>query len=166
MKVLLYLVLTLVVVPLQTTLLHYVSILGVRPDLGLVAACLVGFLGGELDGLILGLILGCSQDLLSAGDLWVNVVTKGGAGFLAGLAGRHMAHITPMVLLVGLAVISGLSSAVYMYSMKPSTLEDMWTAMRSTVLVQAAFDAVIGAGIYLVFRRRWSDDRMVTENAF
>ena len=27
---------------------------GVRPDLGLMAACLVGFLGGELDGLILG----------------------------------------------------------------------------------------------------------------
>jgi uncharacterized membrane protein len=165
-KFLLYAVLALVVVPLQTTLLHYVSIFGVRPDLGLVAACLVGFLGGELDGLVLGLILGCSQDLLSAGDLWVNVVTKGGAGFLAGLAGRHMAHITPTVLLVGLAVISCLSSAVFMYSMPPFTWEEMWTALRSTVLIQAGFDAAIGAAIYLLFRRRWSDDRMVTESAF
>jgi hypothetical protein len=165
-KFLLYAVLALVVVPLQTTLLHYVSVFGVRPDLGLVAACLVGFLGGELDGLVLGLILGCSQDLLSAGDLWVNVVTKGGAGFLAGLAGRHMAHITPTVLLVGLAVISCLSSAVFMYSMPPFTWDETWTALRSTVLIQAGFDAAIGAAIYLLFRRRWSDDRMVTESAF
>ncbi len=163
MKFVLYVVLALVVVPFQTTLLHYVSILGVRPDLGLIAACLVGFLGGELDGLVLGLILGCSQDLLSAGDLWVNVATKGGAGFLAGLAGRHMAHITPMVLLVGLAIISCLSSAVFMYSMKPITLEETWTVLRSTVLIQAAFDALIGAGVYLLFRRRWSDDRLVTD---
>ena len=37
-----------------------------------------------------------------------HVVTKGGAGFLAGMAGRHMAHITPAVLTVGLVVISSL----------------------------------------------------------
>ena len=163
MKFLLYALLALVVVPLQTTLLHYVSILGVRPDLGLVAACLVGFLGGELDGLILGLILGCFQDMLSAGDLWINVVTKGGAGFLAGLAGRHMAHITPAVLTVGLVIISCLSSGVFLYAMNPASIDEIWMGVRSTVLVQAGFDAAIGAGLYVVFRRRWSDDRMVTE---
>lgn len=165
MKFLLYALLALVVVPFQTTLLHYVSILGVRPDLGLVAACLVGFLGGELDGLILGLILGCFQDMLSAGDLWINVVTKGGAGFLAGLAGRHMAHITPVVLTVGLVIISCLSSGMFLYAMNPAGIDEIWVGVRSTVLVQAAFDAAIGAGLYFVFRKRWSDDRMVTEGA-
>jgi rod shape-determining protein MreD len=163
MKFLLYIVLALLVVPFQTTLLHYLSILGVRPDLGLVAACLVGFLGGELDGLILGLLLGCFQDMLSAGDLWINVVTKGGAGFLAGLAGRHMAHITPAVLVAGLVIISCLSSGVFLYAMNPAGLDQIWVGIHSTVLVQAAFDAAIGAGLYVIFRRRWSDDRMVTE---
>ncbi len=165
MKFLLYLLLALVVVPLQTTLLHYASVFGVRPDLGLIAACLVGFLGGELDGLILGLILGCFQDMLSAGDLWINVVTKGGSGFLAGLAGRHMAHITPAVMTVGLAIISCLSSAVFLYSMNPAGLGEVWLGVRSTVLVQAGLDAAVGAGLYLLFRQRWSDDRMVTEGA-
>jgi uncharacterized membrane protein len=165
MKVLLYALLALVVVPLQTTLLHYVSIFGVRPDIGLVAACLVGFFGGELDGLILGLILGYSQDMLSAGDFWVNVVTKGGAGFLAGLAGRHMAHITPAVLTASLAIISFLSSAVFLYSMNPASMEDIWIGVRSTILIQAIFDAALGAGLYMLFRRRWSGDRMVTEGA-
>ncbi|MBA3754162.1 MAG: hypothetical protein H0X01_08520 [Nitrospira sp.] len=165
MKFLLYALLALMVVPLQTTLLHYVIILGVRPDLGLIAACLVGFFGGELDGLILGLILGCFQDILSAGDLWINVVTKGGAGFLAGLAGRHMAHITPAVLTIGLVIISSLSSGVFLYAMNPATVDEIWVGVRSTVLVQAGFDAAIGAALYAMFRRRWSDDRMVTEGA-
>ena len=86
MKLLLYAALILIVVPIQATLLNHMSVLGVRPDLALIAVCLVGFFGGELDGLLLGIILGWSQDLLSAGDLWVNVVSKGGAGFLAGLS--------------------------------------------------------------------------------
>ncbi|HVG02904.1 MAG TPA: hypothetical protein VM842_08435 [Nitrospira sp.] len=165
MKFLLYAVLALMVVPFQTTLLHYLSVLGVRPDLGLVAACLVGFLGGEIDGLILGLLLGCFQDMLSAGDLWINVVTKGGAGFLAGLAGRHMAHVTPAVLAVGLVIFSCLSSGVFLYAMNPPGFEEIWVGVRSTVLVQAAFDAAIGAGLYMIFRRRWTSDRIVTEGA-
>ena len=103
--------------------------------------------------------------MLSAGDLWINVVTKGGAGFLAGLAGRHMAHITPAVLTVGLVIISCLSSGVFLYAMNPAGLDEIWVGVRSTVLVQAAFDAAIGAGLYMNFRRRWSGDRMVTEGA-
>ena len=81
MRLLLYAVLVLTVVPIQTTLLNHVNILDVRPDLGLIVVCLVGFFGGELDGLLLGIILGWSQDLLSAGELWVNVVSKGGASW-------------------------------------------------------------------------------------
>lgn len=165
MKLFLYAGLVVVIAPIQATLLHYVSFFGVRPDLGLVAACLVGFLGGELDGLLLGLLLGYSQDMFSAGDLWVNVVTKGAQGFLAGLAGRHMAHLTPAVLAVGLAVLSCLSSAVFLSSLAPSSPEELWIGVRSTIVLQAAFDAGIGVLLYLLFRQQWSDDRMVTDGA-
>jgi hypothetical protein len=47
--------------------------------------------------------------------------------------------------------------------MNPAGLDEIWTGVRSTVLVQAGFDAAIGMGLYLLFRQRWSDDRMVTE---
>ena len=39
-----------------------------------------------------------------------------------------------------------------------------WGAL-DLILVQAGLDAGIGAGLYLLFRERWSDDRMVTEGA-
>lgn len=160
MRLLLYAVLVLTVVPIQTTLLNHVNILDVRPDLGLIVVCLVGFFGGELDGLLLGIILGWSQDLLSAGELWVNVVSKGGAGFLAGLAGRHLAHITPTVLLVGLGAISCLSNLAFVYSMKISDWDVIWHAIHSKVLIQGIFDAALGTAAYWVFMRRSPADQM------
>lgn len=164
MKIWIYIALILTVIPLQTTLLHHVTILDVRPDLGLVVVCLVGFFGGELDGLLIGFILGWSQDLMSAGELWVNVVSKGGAGFVAGLAGRHLAHITPMVLLIGLGAISCLSSLVFVYSMKTSDWDLMWHAFHSKVLIQAVLDAFIGAGAYWLFARRWAPDPFLQQD--
>jgi hypothetical protein len=160
MRLVLYAVLVLTVVPIQATLLNHVNILDVRPDLGLIVVCLVGFFGGELDGLLLGIILGWSQDLLSAGELWVNVVSKGGAGFLAGLAGRHLAHITPTVLLIGLGAISCFSNLAFVYSMKISDWDVIWHAIHSKVLIQGIFDAALGTAVYWLFMRRSPADQM------
>jgi hypothetical protein len=166
MKVLLYATLVLIVVPLQTTFLNHVNILDVRPDVGLIAVCLVGFFGGELDGLVLGVILGWSQDLLSAGEPWVNVVSKGGAGFLAGLAGRHLAHITPTVLLIGLAAISCVSSLAFVYSMKMSDWDVIWHVIYSKVVVQGAFDSAVGTAAYWLFIRRSGINEMMAEERY
>ena len=53
---------------------------------------------------LVGFILGWVLNFIRPANLWVNVVTKGARVRLAGLAGRHVAHITPMVLIVGLGV--------------------------------------------------------------
>ncbi|WP_447599277.1 hypothetical protein [Nitrospira sp. Nam80] len=159
MRILLYAVLVLTVAPIQATLLNHVNILDIRPDLGLIVVCLVGFFEGELDGLLLGVMLGWSQGLLSGGGLWVDVVSKSGAGFLAGLAGRHLAYITPAVLLVGLGVISCLSNLAFLYSMKSPDWDVMWHAIHSKVLIQAIFDAALGTAVYWWFMRRSTSDQ-------
>ena len=166
MKMLLYAVLVLTVAPIQATLLNHVNILDIRPDLGLIVVCLVGFFGGELDGLLLGVMLGWSQDLLSAGDLWVNVVSKSGSGFLAGLAGRHLAYITPAVLLVGLGAISCLSNLAFLYSMKIPDWDVIWHAIHSKVLIQAVFDAALGTAVYWWFMRRSAADPMAVGDQY
>ncbi len=166
MKAMIYVVLALAVVPLQSTLWHAVSIGGVRPDLGLIAACLVGFLGGELDGLLLGCVLGLSQDIFSAGELWLNVVTKGGAGFLAGLVGRQVAHLTPMVLFVAVLTVSALSGALVIYTMNLKALDDIWLAVGRILVPQAFFDASMGAGLYWVVQQRISVERFLAEDRF
>ena len=88
MKLLLYALLVVFLVPLQTTLLPHLAIWDVRPDLGLVIAALIGVLAGELDGLLVGLAIGWVLNLYSAGDLWLNLLTTGGAGLFGGALGK------------------------------------------------------------------------------
>jgi hypothetical protein len=159
MHVLIYAGLVLLLIPLQTTLLPHVSVWGVKPDLGLVAACFVGIFAGELRGVIIGLVLGWALSLFSAGEPWVSLVTKGGAGFLAGILGRHLTYVSPMLMGGGLLVVSGLSGLVDFFTLTPMSLSEMGWHLWSIVLPQACYDALIAAGLYWVLYEQLSLDR-------
>jgi hypothetical protein len=155
MKFLLYGGLVLLLVPVQTTLLPHIAIWGIKPDLGLVVAAVVGLLAGELEGLLVGLAIGWVLNLYSAGDLWLSLVTTGGAGLLAGLVGRQVAQVTPTILSIGLLVLSLAGGVVAVLSMKNATMSDTWWMMQSVVVPQACFDAVLGAGLLWVLGQRF-----------
>ena len=167
MKQILYCSLILGLVPFQVTALNYASIAGIRPDLILIATFLIGFLGGGIEGLLMGVLLGCVQDLFSAGSLWVNLMTKGMIGILAGLLGRHLANATPVTVCASLFVLSLLSgSTVAVWIRVEDDLTGVSQVIQSVVLPQALFDAALGTLIYWVMpgrRRRESEfgDEMV-----
>ncbi|HEX8751159.1 MAG TPA: hypothetical protein VF732_08610 [Nitrospira sp.] len=161
-KFLLYGGLTLLLVPVQTTLLPHVAIWGIKPDLGLVVAAVVGLLAGELEGLLVGLAIGWILSLYSAGDLWLSLVTTGGAGLFAGLVGRQVAQVTPMILAIGLLVLSLAGGLVAVLSMKTATMSDTWWMVQSIVIPQACFDAVLGAGLLWFLGQRFMLQRLGT----
>jgi len=161
-KFLLYCGLTLLLVPVQTTLLPHVAIWGIKPDLGLVVAALVGLLEGELEGLLVGLAIGWVLNLYSAGDLWLSLITTGGAGLFAGLVGRQVAQVTPMILAIGLLVLSLAGGLVAVLSMKTATVTDTWWMVQSVVIPQACFDAVLGAGLLWLLGQRFMLQRLGT----
>jgi len=161
-KFLLYGSLTLFLVPVQTTLLPHVAIWGIKPDLGLVVAALVGLLEGELEGLLVGLAIGWVLNLYSAGDLWLSLITTGGAGLFAGLVGRQVAQVTPMILAIGLLVLSLAGGLVAVLSMKTATVTDTWWMVQSVVIPQACFDAVLGAGLLWLLGQRFMLQRLGT----
>jgi len=160
MKPVLYVGLVLLLVPVHTTLLPHVALWGVAPDAGLVIAALVGLVAGEMEGLLTGLVIGWLLNMYSAGDLWLSLVTKGGAGLLAGLLGRQVAQVTPMVLSIGLLGLSLLGGFVAVATMKSMSLEDSWWMIQSVVLPQACFDAALGAGLFWIVNQRLVLDRM------
>jgi rod shape-determining protein MreD len=162
MKVLLYSGLVLLLVPLQTTILPHVAIWGVKPDLGLVVAAVVGLLAGELEGLLIGLAIGWVLNLYSAGDLWLSLVTTGGAGLFAGLTGRQVAQVTPMILSIGLLFLSLAGGMVAVLSMKNANISDTWWMVQSIVVPQACFDAVLGAVLLWVLGQRFMLERLGT----
>jgi len=144
-------------VPLQVTGLNYAGIAGIRPDLTLMATFLIGFLSGEIEGLLMGVLLGCVQDLFSADSLWVNLMTKGMIGILAGLLGRHLANATPVTACAFLFVISVLfGSTVAVWIRVEDNFSGVSHMIQSVVVPQALFDATFGAAIYWLMpgRRR------------
>lgn len=154
MKQALYAGLLLGLVPIQTTVLDHVSISGIRPDLCLIAACLVGFFAGERDGMVLGFALGFVQDLFSAGELWLNLVTKGLIGFLAGLVGRLLANATPAAMLATLLGLSVVSGTIFLMAVRVGeSLADLFYVVRAVLLPQALFDAAVGTGAYWLIAR-------------
>lgn len=140
--------LVLILVPIQSTFLDYVSIVGIRPDLCLVAACLVGFLSGRTHGLMVGLGLGFVQDLFSASDLWMNTLTKPLVGFLSGLAARHLANTTPQSIFVPTLALSMGSGLILLVTVRTgANMSEIWGGIHSTLLPQAFFDGVVAMGV-------------------
>jgi hypothetical protein len=148
MKALLSVGLILLLVPLQTTLLPHLSVWEVKPNVGLVAASFVGLFAGELRGVIVGLLIGWALNIFSAGELWVSLVTTGGAGFCAGMIGRHLSSVSPLFIAIGMLILSCLGGLVEVFAL-PSISEPWWH-LSSTVLPQACYNAVLAGGLYWI----------------
>jgi len=166
MKVPLYALLIALLVPLQAIVLPHLSVWDVKPDLGLVAVCLIGFLAGELEGVVAGLAVGWVMSLFSADDLGYSMLTKGGVGFLSGLAGRQIAHMTPAVLALGLMIASAMAGLIMVASLRLSDDQDLWWALRTVVLPQACFDAVVGGLVYWLAWSRLNIERLMLDQRF
>ena len=164
MKALIYGAVIVGLVPVQSVLLPHLSLWGVKPDLGFVAVCLIGLVGGEFDGLLVGLALGWAMSLFSAQDLISGAVMKGAVGFLAGFAGRQVVYLSPVILVMGLLIVSCLAGLVAPFALKLSAQQDLWWAVWTVVLPQACLDAVIGGVIYWLMRSRLNIEQLMSES--
>jgi len=163
MKFFLYIVLVLLLVPLQTTLLPHLSVWNIKPDLGLVAAAFVGIFAGELEGLIVGLAIGWILNLFSAGELWLTLLTDGGVGFLAGFMGRQVSQMNSITVGVGLLLVSLVSGIFAAMNLPHRDVSQMWWVIESIAFPQAFFDGVVGAGFYWLVSQRFDVARLRTE---
>jgi hypothetical protein len=163
MKFLFYVILVLLLVPLQTTLLPHLSVWNIKPDLGLVAAALVGLFAGELEGLLVGLAIGWVLSLFSAGELWLSLLTNGGVGLLAGFLGRQVSQVTSISLGVGLLLVSLANGLLAAMNFKYLDMSQMWWMVESIFLPQSCFDGAVGAGLYWLLSQRFDVTRLRTE---
>lgn len=83
---LLYIGISLIVVLVQTTLVPYIAVGGIVPDLALIWIVYLGISRGHVAASTAGFLIGLLLDILSAGDtmLGLSSLTKSLTGFLAG----------------------------------------------------------------------------------
>ena len=150
----LYSGLLLLLLPIQATFLEHISLVGVKPDLCLVATCLVGYLGGRTRGLWVGMGLGFIQDIYSAGGIGLNMITKGVVGVVSGTAPKILSDTTPPAIFLPTLVLSFSCGLVSFISARPQVdwmliIQDF----QSILLPQALLDGVTAFGIHWVIAK-------------
>lgn len=163
MKVFIYAVLIAILIPVQSILLPHVSVWDVKPDLGFILVCLVGLFDGELEGLLVGMAVGLAMNLFSAEDLVAGIATKGGLGYAAGLAGRQLVYLSPVVLVAGLFVASCIVGLLTAFTLRLSDEYSIVWGISTIVLPEACYNAVIGGALYWAVWSRLNIERWVSE---
>lgn len=153
MKFWVYLCLCFLLVPLQTTALGRTGTTLVEPDVILVAVCLIGLLTDELEGALMGVLLGFIQDLFSAGVAFPNLVTKGLLGIVAGLIGQQVVQVSSIVVALAVVLLSSLSGLAFLYLARGHALGDAFLAVPTLLLPQALLDAILAVAVFWGVRR-------------
>lgn len=148
MKFWVYLCLCFLLVPLQTTALGRTGTTLVEPDVILVAVCLIGLLTDELEGALMGVLLGFIQDLFSAGVAFPNLVTKGLLGIAAGLIGQQVVQVSSIVVALTVVLLSSLSGLAFLYLARGHALWEAFLAVPTLLLPQALLDAILAVAVF------------------
>lgn len=145
---------------LQTTVVNYIAIFGVKPDLLLIIVVYLGFKRGSLTGEISGFFGGFLEDLFTGNLIGINALAKTIIGYIVGLARGKLAFentitqvvITFIATLVG--VIISFFAAVIFTSYIPSILGT----------IKYAVIASFYNGILAIFIFRFLDKLHISRN--
>lgn len=94
MKPRVYIILLLVIVPVQASLLELLSLRGITPDAALALLYCIGLLTGPVEAALAGMILGVLQDISSASFIGFSGLLRGFIGLTAGVLGRHVLDLS------------------------------------------------------------------------
>ena len=93
MKPRVYLIVLLLLLPLQASLFGPLSLGGITPDLGLAILYCIGLMTGPVEAALAGVAIGLTQDLGSASLIGFSGLTRGLVGLFAGFLGRRVLDI-------------------------------------------------------------------------
>jgi rod shape-determining protein MreD len=112
-----YLIILLVLTPLQASLFSPLSLGGITPDLGLAVLYCIGLLSGPVEAAFAGIAMGLLQDVGSASLIGFSGLTRGIVGLSIGFLGRRVLDIqspSNVVFLVVFSLAEALLAAVFL----------------------------------------------------
>lgn len=148
MKPRVYLIVFVLLIPLQASLFGPLSLGGVTPDLGLAVLYCVGLLSGPIEGSLAGIAIGLLQDVGSASLIGFSGFTRGFVGLFTGLLGRRVLDIqspSNIIFLFVISLVDSLFSALFLeitYGSVP-----VFGLFFGRAILRAATTACTGYGI-------------------
>lgn len=125
--------------------MHEFAVANVKPDLGLVAVIFVGYLFGELEGMVVGGLLGLTMDIFSGGVLGTNLLVKMAVGGLSGLVGRIFLELRPGLVMGMFFILSfAMGCLTYLIITLGAAHVGFGRALLWIILPQALYDSIAG----------------------
>lgn len=117
MKPRVYLIILLLLIPLQASLFGPLPLGGITPDLGLAVLYCIGLMAGPVEGAFAGIAIGLLQDVGSASLIGFSGLTRGIVGLAIGFLGRRVLDIqspSNIIFLVVFSLAEALLAAVFL----------------------------------------------------
>lgn len=145
MKPHVYLMMLLLVIPVQASLFSPLSLAGIKPDLPLALIYIIGLLTGPTEASLAGMGIGLVQDIGSASLVGMNGFTRGLIGLGAGFLGRRVLDIASpsnVIFLAAFSLMEGIVISMFMqifYGTVP-----FFSMFFSCMVPQALYTGLLG----------------------
>ncbi len=152
MRYILFLLLGLIALTLQSTFFSYFTIMGVKPDLLLIMVVFTAFIKGSKYGGIFGFMLGLMEDLITGRFIGMNALIKGSLGYLIGLTEGKIYKenlLAPGLLLLLASLLQGVLT-VFLFNITGMNLV-LKEQMFKIIIPTAIYNVGLGPLFYLRF---------------
>ncbi len=155
-KVIVYTICILLILLIQTTLLDYVKIYGVKPNLLFVFIVAIALLKGYAEGAIVGCISGFAMDMISGGLLGFNALLFLYLGLAVGFINRRLYkenYIVMIFFTFSSTIVFGLM--MYVITSLGSGM-DLLLSLTMKILPESLYNCLVAVVIYfIVIRLNW-----------
>ncbi len=148
MKPRVYVIVLLLIIPVQASLFSAFSLAGIKPDLALALIYIIGLLTGPTEATIAGTSIGLIQVISSASLIGLNGFTRGLFGLCAGLLGRRVLDIASpsnIVFLTVFCLMEGIVTSVFI-QMYYGTVP-LFSMFFTHTLPQALYTGLLGTAM-------------------
>ena len=164
MKLVWYLLVLFLFIPVQSILVALLGFSSVQPDLGLILLYFIGLVYGETHGIFFGLSVGFFMDLFSGGPLGTHLVSKTLLGWACGMFGKRLLQVDAFFTLGAvfcLAVLNGLISFLVLSLIQGGW--EFWASVRWVILPEAVYDALLATVLFLLISKPIETVRLRSE---
>jgi rod shape-determining protein MreD len=138
---------------LQSTLLNYIAINGVKPDLSLIILVFISYRRGSMVGEVTGFFSGLFEDFITIMPLGFTSIIKTILGFLFGLLkGSIIIDVIfiPILFIVAATLIKGL--LIWMTALIFSVSQVGSSLFHINTLIELVYNAVLGPFIFALLK--------------
>jgi len=156
-KVVIYTVCIFFIIVLQTTVLEYIRILNVKPNLPVVFIVVVAFLQGNVEGAVVGFFAGLTQDIVSGKLIGFYALLGLYLGLVVGSVNKRLYRDNLLIVVFFTFASTILYEAIVYFIISFNSIINGNThflyAIKGVILPEAIYNSVMSVFIYLIVRR-------------